>query len=75
MTLPGSAPETMRLSAQTRSLIHEVVDHIMDETDERGIPCPGRMTVQEIVDVALKVLLETDPEDVVGALVDRRLQG
>lgn len=74
MALP-SAPATMRLSAHTRDLIHEVVDNIVDETDARGIPCPGRVTVQEIVDVALEVLLETDPEDVVGALVDRRLQG
>ncbi len=75
MTLPAPPPETMRLSAQTRNLIHEVVDHIVDETDARGIPCPGRVTVQEIVDVALTVLLHTDPEEVVGALVDRRLEG
>ena len=70
-------PDTVRYSMDTRDGIATIADNIHGEPDDRGIGVPGGLTHSEIVEVAVADLVhlsERNPEQVVRALVDLRLQ-
>lgn len=70
-------PETMRYGMKTRNAIEDIETSLMGETDSRGLTVSG-LTHAEIVELAVIELARQaalEPEEVIGALVKRRLAG